>query len=305
MADVVLAPALQTAGAAPVPGPVGLGAARRPETVGRRETLGLALQRSHILRRPEQYLGRARWASAWVGFVAALPGLAALEAFALGHPVVPTLALLPLVVLPFAAASVTYAGAYTLPRLLAVMRARDIDAKLPYALNYLATLSASGATPQALFASLARQPIYGSVAREAARMTRDIELLGCDVVTAMARAGQRTASVKWQDLLQGAITALTSGGDLRIYFRDKAEQFLLENRHDQKRFLEGLGVLAECFVTVVVAAPLFLIVILSVMTSLGGSVQQTVVVGYTLVLVVLPVAQAGFILTIRTMTPEA
>jgi archaeal flagellar protein FlaJ len=217
---------------------------------------------------------------------------------------VPTAVLALLILLPASTAAATYSVARTLPRVRAVFLAREIDAKLPYALNYLATLAASGATPQALFASLARQPIYGAVAREAARLTRDIELLGCDVVSAMARAGHRTASAKWQDLLQGAITALTSGGDLRTYFRDKAEQFLQDNRQDQKRFLEGLGVLAECFVTVVVAAPLFLIVILSVMTSLGGSVEQTVVVGYTLVLVVLPVSQAGFILTIRTMTPE-
>lgn len=275
------------------------------QPAGSHDRLGLALQRSHILRRPEQFLARARQMALWAGIVGLLPPLAAIALLATGSAAIPVLALVPLVALPAASALTTYALARTVPHLHAVMRAREIDAKLPYALNYLATLSASGATPQALFSSLARQPIYGAVAREAARLTRDIDLLGCDVVTAMARAGERTASLKWQDLLQGAITSLTSGGDLRAYFRDKAEQFLLENRHDQKRFLEGLGVLAECFVTVVVAAPLFLIVILSVMTSLGGSVQQTVVVGYTLVLVVLPVSQAGFVLTIRTMTPKA
>lgn len=267
--------------------------------------LGEALQRAHILRRPEAYLAGARRTAWWTAAAAAIPALVALTALAAGRPLLPPLATASLLLLPPAAGLSAYGLARAAPAVQAVLRARDLDAKLPYALNYLATLASAGATPQALFASLARQPIYGAAAREAARITRDIELLGHDVVTAMARAGERTASAKWQDLLQGAITALTSGGDLRTYFRDKAEQFLLDNRHEQKRFLEGLGVLAECFVTVVVAAPLFLIVILSVMTSLGGSVQQTVLVGYTLVLVVLPLAQAGFVATIRTMTPEA
>ena len=63
--------------------------------------------------------------------------------------------------------------------------------------------------------------------------------------------------------------------------------------------------LAESFVTVVVAAPLFLIVILSVMTSLGGDAEQTLVLGYSLVLLLLPLAQFGFAMTIKTMTPEA
>ena len=280
-------------------------AAALPLALGRHDAFGLTLQRAYVLRRPEAYLARTRRVALWTGASAMLPAVAALTALAAGWPLLPLLAALSLLLLGPAAGLATYGVLRGVPVAQAVMRARAIDAKLPYALNYLATLASAGATPQALFASLARQPIYGVVAKEAARLTRDIELLGADVVTAMGRAGERTASAKWQDLLQGAITALTSGGDLRSYFRDKSEQFLLDNRHDQKRFLEGLGVLAECFVTVVVAAPLFLIVILSVMTSLGGSVEQTVVVGYTLVLGVLPLAQAGFILTIRTMTPEA
>lgn len=295
-------PALTSAPAAPAAAPV---AALALPALDRHEEFGLVLQRAYVLRRPEAYLRRARRAALWAAGLGLLPAVVAWAALALGRPLLPPLAAGALVLLSPALGLSTFGLLRGAPVVQAVMRARAIDAKLPYALNYLATLAAAGATPQALFASLARQPIYGVVALEAARITRDIELLGQDVVTAMARAGERTASAKWQDLLQGAITALTSGGDLRTYFRDKAEQFLLDNRHEQKRFLEGLGVLAECFVTVVVAAPLFLIVILSVMTSLGGSVEQTVVVGYTLVLGVLPLAQAGFVLTIRTMTPEA
>ncbi|HET6399721.1 MAG TPA: hypothetical protein VFH47_09235, partial [Candidatus Thermoplasmatota archaeon] len=59
------------------------------------------------------------------------------------------------------------------------------------------------------------------------------------------------------------------------------------------------------FVTVVVAAPLFLIVILSVMTSFGGSADDTLVLGYSLILVLIPLSQLGFAWTIKVMTPEA
>jgi flagellar protein FlaJ len=143
------------------------------------------------------------------------------------------------------------------------------------------------------------------VAREAAWITRDVRLLGADIVGALQRAIDRSPSAKFQDFLQGAATALASGGDLKSYFSGKAEQFMLENRQDQRKFLDGLGVLAESFVTVVVAAPIFIIVILSVMNAFGGDASANLTIGYILILVMIPLAQAGFAWTIKTITPEA
>jgi flagellar protein FlaJ len=278
---------------------------RSLRVVDRNPRLKLSLQKAHIYLRPEAYLAAAALTTVLVVVGTAFPILLLLIAVAFGAISVPLRLLLLLLPIPIVAGAMMYLLANVLPDLRATTRARDINAKLPYALNYLATMAAAGATPEQVFSSLAKQPIYGSVAHEAAWITRDVNLLGTDIVTALSRASERSSSAKWQDLLQGAITALTSGGDLKMYFAQKADQYTFENRQEQKRFLEGLGVLAESFVTVVVAAPLFLIVILSVMTSLGGSAEQTLLLGYMLILVMLPLSQAGFAMTIKTMTPEA
>jgi flagellar protein FlaJ len=273
--------------------------------VERNPRLRHSLQRAHIYRRPDVYLASAMLTSITVTLATGLPVLVLLLGALTGAVAVPGRVLVFIIPVPLLAGAVLYLLALVLPELRAINRQRDINAKLPYALNYVTTMASAGATPEAIFASLAQQPIYGAVAHEAAWITRDVQLLGMDIVTALSRAVDRSSSEKFQDLLQGAITSLTSGGDLRTYFNNKAEQFIYENRQDQKRFLDGLGVLAESFVTVVVAAPLFLIVILSVMTSLGGDAEQTLVLGYALVLVLLPLAKAGFAMTIKTMTPEA
>lgn len=278
---------------------------RAEAAVDRNPRLRLSLQKAHIYLRPEAYVAAATLTTLLIIVGTALPILVLAGAVAAGVLEVPLRLLLLLLPIPAVAGAMMYLLAMVLPDLRATARARDINAKLPYALNYLATMAAAGGTPEAIFSSLARQPIYGAVAHEAAWITRDVNLLGMDIVTALSRAVDRSSSAKMQDMLQGAITALTSGGDLKVYFANKAEQYLYENRQDQKRFLDGLGVLAESFVTVVVAAPLFLIVILSVMTSLGGSASQTLLLGYILVLVMLPLSQLGFAITIKTMTPEA
>lgn len=278
---------------------------RALRAVERNPRLKLSLQRAHIYLRPEVYIAAATLTTILVVVGTGIPILVLAAAVAMGAVDVPLRLLLLLIPIPAVAGGMLYLLATVLPDLRAAGRARDINAKLPYALNYLTTMASAGATPEQIFSSLARQPIYGAVAHEAAWITRDVNLLGMDVVTALGRAVERSSSAKMQDLLQGAITSLTSGGDLRTYFYNKSDQYLYENRQDQKRFLDGLGVLAESFVTVVVAAPLFLIVILSVMTSLGGSAQETLLLGYLLIFVMLPLSQLGFAVTIKVMTPEA
>lgn len=267
--------------------------------------LPIALQRAHIPVRPDVYMATTYLMAAGVAAVVLVPLLVAAALSALGIVDIPPLVFVFMLPAPFVMAAMVYLFAILLPDMRALSRSRDIDAKLPYALNYIATMASAGATPEVLFAGLAKQPVYGQVAAEAAWIVRDLRLLGSDLIAALSRAIDRTPSARFQDFLQGAITALSSGGDLKIYFTGKADQYIYENRQEQKKFLEGLGVLAESFVVVVVAAPLFLIVILSVMTSFGGSAESTLVIGYALVFALIPLSQAGFAWTVKVMTPEA
>ncbi len=278
---------------------------RATAAVARNPRINQSLQKAHIYLRPEVYLASVYLTTLILVVGTAIPVFLIFGLAASGIIHVPTRLLAFIAPVPILAGIMMYLLALVLPDIRALSRARDINAKLPYALNYVTTMASAGATPEAIFASLAQQNIYGAVAHEAAWITRDMRILGTDIVTALSRAIDRTPSARFQDLLQGAITTLTSGGDLKNYFLTKADQFIYENRQDQKRFLESLGVLAESFVTVVVAAPLFLIVILSVMTSMGSDGKQTLLLGYMLVFVLIPLSQLGFGFTIKTMTPEA
>jgi flagellar protein FlaJ len=279
--------------------------ARATRAVQREPTLGSALQRARMAVRPEVHLAKAYLAAA----ITALAGLLGVACIALltyeGTLPIAWRFFILLVPAALVLGSFAYLMALVLPATRALSRARSINAKLPYAINYLSTMAAAGATPEQLFGTLAEQPLYSEVAVEAQWVARDMRVLGLDVVTALQNGIDRSPSDKWRDFLQGAVTTLTSGSDLKAFFAAKSDQYMYENRQDQRKFLEGLGVLAESFVTVVVAAPLFLIVILSVMTSFGGSPQDALLIGYALVFVVIPLSQLGFGWTIRVMTPEA
>ena len=79
----------------------------------------------------------------------------------------------------------------------------------------------------------------------------------------------------------------------------KGDQFMKENRVEQLSTMETLGVMAESFVTVVVAAPLFLLVMMSVMAMMGGAGGTSFL--YLIVFVMIPVCQFAFIVLLYGM----
>lgn len=198
--------------------------------------------------------------------------------------------------------AVVYRIFMSYPAIMASDRKRKIDQLLPYAINYMSAMSGAGVLPVDLFRSLAQNDIYGEVAVEIRYLVRDIEVLGHDLVTGMKNLSITTPSLLLQDFLQGAITVVTSGGELEQYFNIKTEQYVVENRQRQKEFMETLGLLGETYVTAFVAGPLFLIIMISVMAIMGGSSMTLL---YLLVYAVIPIGSMIFIILISMMTPEA
>lgn len=188
------------------------------------------------------------------------------------------------------------------PAVMAGERKRGIERMLPYAINYMSSMAGAGVLPLDLFRSLAANDIYRDMAVEARYLVRDIEVLGLNLVTGMRNLALTTPSPSLQDFLQGAITVITSGGNLEPYFKIKTEQYLIENRQKQKEFLETLGLLGETYVTAFVAGPLFMIVVISIMAIMGGA---EMIFLYLLIYAIIPFGSVMYILLISSMTPEA
>lgn len=212
-------------------------------------------------------------------------------------------AILPLLVLPVVAAVMMYSMEMLRPDLQIKARRRDLESNLPYALNFMAALSSAGVVPNEVFGALGKQSVYGEVAREAAWIYRDTRVFSKDLVSALQAAARRSPSQQFEEFLQGSLNTITSGGDLKTYFLAKSEQFTQENRRRLKGFLESMGVMAESYVVVAAAAPLFLIVILSVMTLLSKGTDPTFFLNL-LILLCMPVIHAMFTGILRNMRPD-
>jgi flagellar protein FlaJ len=76
----------------------------------------------------------------------------------------------------------------------------------------------------------------------------------------------------------------------------------LENRQNQKEFLETLGLLGETYVTAFVAGPLFLVVVISIMSIMGNA---QLIFLYVIIYALIPIGSIMYVVLISTLTPEA
>lgn len=259
-----------------------------------------ALRRAQMPVRSEAYLAKVWLYTAVTAGVALVFGIL-LIAFLVVQFNLPGVTWIFTLFIPPMAAYTGYVALFATPAASAKKRGKDINLRLPYAVNYIAAMASAGVIPAEIFKSLAKQEIYGEVAKEAAMIYKDLEVHGKDIVTALRRAIERSPSAKFQEMLQGAITTITSGGDLTGYFRQKASRYQWENRVEQKTFIETMGLMAETYVTAAVAGPLFLIVMVAIIVLMGsGEMTQLQLIIYLL----LPVINLGFMFGLKSMIPE-
>ena len=181
-----------------------------------------------------------------------------------------------------------------------IARGDRLEKFLPYAASYTAAMAAANATPMKIFKSLAaNEEIYGEIAYDSAMIYRDISLLGMDLITAIKHAVDRAASPWATEFFQGMVGTLSSGGNLKLYFLNRAEHYMRENRIRLTEFLETLGLMAESYVVVAVAMPLFLIVMLVIMfwvSGAGSQISEGMVYGIVMgVLPMIHIAYSGLV----------
>jgi flagellar protein FlaJ len=265
-------------------------------------TLDENLVKAHMRIRADEYLANVLATTVVVGIATTVIGVGLGIVFVLEGVLL--LGILLAVALPVLGTIGTYFAMLGTPASKAKSRGRLIDRKISSAMSFVSAMSSADVNVDQIFKELGRQKIYGEVAEEAAWITRDTELLGVDILTAIRRGSQRTPSRRFQDFLQGVVTTATSGGQLKPYFLLKAEQFERENKLEMLQRTETMGLLAETFVTVVVAFPLFLVIIIAIFAIIGGGGSFMLEILWGIVGGMIPLSQFGFIFFMYTLTQE-
>src|SRR5438445_5780276 len=98
-----------------------------------------------------------------------------------------------------------------------------------------------------------------------------IDLLDYDILNAINAEVDRSPSTNYQDLLRGFAGVIRTGGDMKKFFQGITDHLFQKRHLSVQSFLDTLGILAETYVLMLIAFPLMLVVMLSIIASIGGS----------------------------------
>jgi flagellar protein FlaJ len=203
-------------------------------------------------------------------------------------------------------AGMTFGALQLSPVINAKSRATKLSEEIPHYIGYMATLCASGLSLEGIFKSISKENSNEEVVKDAKYVTRNIEVLGMDVITAVNDLIRRTPTGPYSELLDGAIITFKSGGNLREYFLATAKVHLEEKKLNVKRSTESLGIIAEIYTILLIVFPLMAIIMLSIMAimnpDLGGFDLLTLMNMLTYVLV--PLFGVVMLIMMNSMVPK-
>lgn len=182
-------------------------------------------------------------------------------------------------------------------------RVIKINMSIHNAVSYMYAMRRGGAEMLDIFRSLSdNSAVYGEVAMEFRQVLRDADYFGYDLISALDNLSMTTPSDKLKDFVEDLVSVLGSGGNVSSYLEGRVRLYQEEARFEQLQFLSTLQLIAESYVTVFVAGPLFLVIIMVVFGMIGtsASLQMSIITYFGL-----PIGAIMFILFIDMMTiPE-
>jgi len=211
-----------------------------------------------------------------------------------------------LIFVPIVIGVVTLFFMLFIPYQTMISRRRSIETNMPFAVAHMGAIAASGISPSAVFKLLAEFVEYEALNEEFKKIVRNIDIFGLDPTSAMREVAKRTPSEDLRQLLFGFVSTVESGGNLKFYLRNAGKQALFTWRMKREKYLQQLSAYAEFYTGLLIAAPLFLIALFSVMNMIqpqigGFGILQLMNISIYLVV---PLLNIGFLMFLQATQVE-
>lgn len=156
-----------------------------------------------------------------------------------------------------------------LPAIHLKNRSAKLIEELPHFIGYMSTLATNGLSLEGIFKAIAKEDTDEEIVKDSKFITRNIHILGMDLLSAVSDLIRRTPKGPYAELLEGAIITVQTGGDLKEYFLATAKVQLEEKKMTLKKSTESLGVMAEMYTILLIVFPLMAVIMLSIMAIMS------------------------------------
>ncbi|RLG11112.1 hypothetical protein DRN73_06155 [Candidatus Pacearchaeota archaeon] len=174
---------------------------------------------------------------------------------------------------------ITYFSSYTYPSLERKYIEAKINQELPFATISMAAISESMIEPSNIFKIILSTEEYPTLKKEFTKLLNQINIFGYDFVTALRNSAFNSPSSKLSELFDGLATTITSGGDLSEFFDKRSKTLLFDYRLDRQRQTKSAETFMDIYISVVIAAPMILMLLLIMMrvSGLGISLSTSMI----------------------------
>jgi flagellar protein FlaJ len=192
---------------------------------------------------------------------------------------------------------------YIYPAQVSNSRKKRIENSLHFAAIYMATLAETGIPPYKIFNVLEKFEEFGEMSDISRNIVRDIEVFGLDFNEALERAANNAPLKELRDLLWGMRATIMTGGNLSGFLSQRSKALTNRYRRKLEGYVKSLSLFLEIYITVVIVGSVFVLVLTTIMSILGGSVEQIKLIQLIMVTIGLPTMSVIFIIILKTISP--
>src|SRR3989344_5525935 len=196
----------------------------------------------------------------------------------------------------------TFLGFYFYPASLLGGKSASIKLELPFALVHMSAVAGSGAQPISIFELIADSKEYPELRKEIKKILNYTNLFGYNLTNALRNVAATTPSKELKELLNGMISTIETGGDLKDYLKEKAADTLNTYKLDRKKQVEALSTYSEVYTALLIASPLLLLITFAIINSIGWKIAGLPVTtaAWIGILGFLPLLNIGFMVFVSS-----
>jgi len=195
--------------------------------------------------------------------------------------------------------ALTFVIIYFYPRSDIGTRNKRIKNELPFAIIHMAAVAGSGTPPLNIFTLLVKsESEYPELSKEFKKILNYIYIFGYNLTTALKAVAETTPSNEFRELLNGMVSSISTGGNLREYLDNKAKDSLSTYKLERQKQVESIATYSDIYVAILVAAPMLFITTLTIINAIGGAIGGVSVELISTIgtFVAMPVLNIGFII---------
>ncbi|RLE58803.1 MAG: hypothetical protein DRN53_07880 [Thermoprotei archaeon] len=166
----------------------------------------------------------------------------------------------------------TFALLIYYPRIRSSSRRYGIESTLVFTVSLITTLSTIGMNLERIIETVLEVEDNKYIKEELLLLLRDMKLLGLDALTALKNASMRTPSKVMKDVFQGIRESIISIGSPVEFLRFMVTSMIENRKKLLREITSGLSILSEIYVTLTVITPIALVVMMILMSVMGGTI---------------------------------